>query len=216
VLSRVHLSVHGIGDFYPSLIFPWFQYQPEGQRMKGIEKGKKPSEKITIWLWGGVFILFLILLTAGGGLALYSGVKKLAYSYASKNWPSTAGRIISSSAKISSSSGSSGSKAAMPTYSADIRYAYEVDEKDYHNNRVGYGDYGSSDKSHAQKIVDRYPVGKDVSVYYKSDNPDESILEHHSPGKIVFIQIVVGSVFTFIGSVIFILLFRAMNKKRQL
>jgi len=104
----------------------------------------------------------------------------------------------------------------MPTYSADIRYAYEVDEKEYHNNWVSYGDYGSSDKSHARKIVDRYPVDKEVSVYYKSDNPDESVLERHSPGKIVFLQIMVGFVFTLIGSVILILLYRAMNKKRQL
>jgi hypothetical protein len=56
-------------------------------------------------------------------------------------------------------------------------YDFTVNAAAFNGNRVAFGDYGSSISSHAQDIVNRYPKGKAVTVYYDPKNPHVCLLE---------------------------------------
>ena len=97
------------------------------------------------------------------------------------------------------------------SYHAKVFYAYQVKGTAYSGDRVAYGDYGASNPSHAQDIVNRYPVGKRVPVYYMPDEPKECVLE---PGLKAQAWIVpgMGMVFFSVGAAMAIFMPRAVAK----
>ena len=119
-------------------------------------------------------LLFIscVFVVVGGGIFLF-GVRSLLRAKESVNWPSTFGEIVQSSVESSRSSGSNSST----TYKAEVLYEYMVKAVTYNGNRVAFGDYGSSNPSHARKIVNRYPKDTKVLVYYMPENPEEAVLE---------------------------------------
>ncbi len=182
-------------------------------QVEGAGKIKKAQDKLTLWLWCSVGGMFLILMIVFGAMAVYLGVKDFLFSQASQKWPSTSGRVISSN--IKRSAGSSGSRVNTPTYSSDVRYAFTIDGQVFKNNRISFGEYGSSDETHAQGIVRRYPVGKTVTVYYKQDDPSESVLELGGPGLGIALKLLVGPVFVIIGIGLVVLFYRAWKKTKR-
>ncbi len=118
---------------------------------------------------------------------------------ASKSWPSTQGVITH--ATLASSRPSAG----KVSYSADIQFAYEVDGRQYQSNQIGVeagpGATHSSDSSNAQNMVNRYPTGKAVAVYYNPDKPSLGVLQ---PGvtSITWRIIGIGSAFIFFGALL--------------
>jgi hypothetical protein len=66
---------------------------------------------------------------------------------------------------------SNGGRISVLTY--DIEYEYRVDGSRYRSSRVVHG---RSDEN-PYKILDRYPSGKEVIVYYDSARPEFSLLE---------------------------------------
>ena len=143
-----------------------------------------------------------------GGLIAYFGFKNLVNARDSLNWPSTAGRIVSSAVKREVSHGSHGSSTS---YGADIVYSYNTDTGSYTGSRVAYGDYSSSNSRHAYSIMAKYPVGKDVRVYYKPGEPTESLLEPGMKGQALVLP-AFGLVFLVIGCVVAVVVPRAMKK----
>lgn len=97
-------------------------------------------------LFSSVFILV-------GGVIFYFGVKSLFSAKASRSWPTVQGKIISSSmdSKRSDKGGT--------TYHAEVLYEYNVSGQTQSSNDIAFGDYGSSDPSHARSIVNKYPAG---------------------------------------------------------
>ena len=93
----------------------------------------------------------------------------------SSNWPTVLGSITKS--ELDADTDSDGT-----TYSADIEYEYAVNGDAYLGEIVWFGDgYSSSARHSHQDIVDRYPVGAQVNVYYKPDDPFIAVLE---PGAV--------------------------------
>ncbi len=62
-------------------------------------------------------------------------------------------------------------------WSFSVYYEYIVNGNKFTSNRVHFGYQTSSDKSYAQGYLMKYPVGKEVLVYYDPDHPDNAILE---------------------------------------
>ena len=56
-----------------------------------------------------------------------------------------------------------------------IEYEYQVSGQNYRSDRIGYSIVGSS--SDARVFRDKYPVGKQVTVYYKPEDPSSAVLE---------------------------------------
>lgn len=112
------------------------------------------------------------------------------------SWPFVEGKILDSYIQESKSDGKT-------KYRAKIKYSYMVDGQGFTGNRVSYGTI--SIKSYVNEIVETYPVGRIVEVYYNPNDYSESVL---SPGVnfIVILSPIVGMAFIILSSVL--LMFR--------
>ncbi len=151
----------------------------------------------------------LIFIVVGGTVAFF-GIRGLVRAKASVDWPTTEGKVVASSVERRTSRTTGGGTST--TYHAEILYEYSAEGTRFDGDRVAYGDYGSSSRGHARDIVDRYPEGKSVTVYYMPGDPDECLLE---PGMKVQSWFLpgFGLVFFAVGSLMAILLPRAMRKQ---
>ena len=137
---------------------------------------------ITICVGGAilVFALFIIAATVLPMLGIFGGLgwflnkkskeaKRL--RAAAKNWATVSGRVITSRVEVSG-----GEYTSVNPF---VVYQYNVYGRDYTNSQIRAGDihvsaYSSRD---SYNIVDRYPVGIEVTVYYDPEDPQRSALE---------------------------------------
>ncbi len=124
-----------------------------------------------------IFIFICILAIVFGSFGLYVTFNNVVKSIESQNWDTTNGEIIVSEIIEKITHGRN--VVNEYTYSADIRYEYTVDSESYISSNVAFGSGGvsTSDKGYAEGIVNKYPVGKTVNVYYNSNDSSESVLE---------------------------------------
>lgn len=105
------------------------------------------------------------------GLVMFCvGVKEVWESNASKAWPATQGKVLSSFVR----SPRGGSKAL---YTPIVQYEFAVGGAKFASQRVSFGSYQSSRSSDAGTVVARYPVGAEVTVYFNANDPADSVLE---------------------------------------
>ena len=154
--------------------------------------------------------IFPLIFLISGAVIAFLGIRGLIRAKESSNWPSVKGKIITSSVKTHHSSGKNGSST---TYHAHIIYKFKINGEVFNGERVAYGDYGSSDSSHAWGIVHRYPVRKKVLVHYMPGNPEECLLEPGIKAQAWFMPIF-GLVFFTAGTLMAIFMPRAMKKMK--
>ena len=119
----------------------------------------------------------LILLVAGyfayAILSSYNAQKQAARFFQPVEAVVTASRVRSSKPP--------GIKSAR-TYSIQIEYSYMVNGRKYSGHRFAFlGKNSVKSREDAQKIVDRYPAGRLITVYYKPENPAEAIVYNRPP-----------------------------------
>lgn len=146
-------------------------------------------------LWLPPALFFLIAL-----FVLHSWVSAIWHSMQSVNWPHAEGVILSSAVEQHHTSGRRG----LRTYWVPrISYRYKVDNVFHNATKVSFISLTSS-SADAQAMVDRYPAGKSVAVFYSPTNPDDAVLEtgiHGMPWLFL-----VGSIpFLTFGAIILIL-----------
>ena len=116
----------------------------------------------------------------------------------SQGWPTTGGTIISN--KLS--------RVKIKEYNGDfytitvvyIRYGYSVNGVSHESSSINSIDTPSYPDSYAN----RYPVGKDVIVYYNPKNPAEAVLE---PGLVAILKAFDGySELFFVVGIFFIII----------
>lgn len=104
------------------------------------------------------------------------------------SWPSTMGTVAFSMVERRSSNDGY-------SYYPVVQYTYSVMGRMYESRRIMPGpEVGGSG---AQKVVNRYPAGAQVMVYYDPQNPSSAVLERGTPGYIkwLWITIVLVDVF---------------------
>lgn len=90
------------------------------------------------------------------------------------DWPFVMGRI-----EVSEMRATDPARGATLSHKVKLEYTYRVDDVDYHGRRVEFG-VGSKAfllEEFAERLVQRYPVGKMVRVYYNPTNHGKSVLE---------------------------------------
>ena len=147
--------------------------------------------------------LFCSLFIAIGLATVGVGVWLLIRSLRTEHWPVTNGII--QSAEMKSHEGSKGGR----TYSPEVTYSYRVAGASYTGDKVAIGQMSSSSE-YAQGILNRYPVGKKVSVHYSPGDPSDAVLETGIHGGI-WICLGVGTAFTLFG-IMFLQISRAAAK----
>ena len=121
----------------------------------------------------------VILISLGIAILFLFGIRNLERDYRSLHWPVTSGVIRSVSMHGAPFNGPG---ADQNSYYSDIVYDYQVAGASYSGTRVTFGGLwliynNGSNKSQVRAVLDRYPVGKQVSVYYDPNAPETAVLE---------------------------------------
>jgi hypothetical protein len=124
--------------------------------------------------------------TAAGGfglVVLLFGLAFLHHVRQASRWPVTTGRIVASGVEAYRDwrENTSDSTRRQRYYKPSVRYAYEVNGRRYSGDRLTLGMVMSASlPGFAKRTAARYPVGKEVEVYYDPQSPGESVLHPHS------------------------------------
>lgn len=105
------------------------------------------------------------------------------------SWSSTMGTVTHSA--IEWRRGSEGQSVAYPV----VQYAYQVMGQTLQGRKVQPGPEVGGTGAH--KVVNRYPAGAQVMVYYDPNNPSDAVLERSMPGfiKWLWVALVVTDLF---------------------
>ena len=152
---------------------------------------------------------FTLVFVIVGALMLYIGTSKIIKAKDSSDWPTAKGVVLESSVDQHTSRNSAGGYNI--THHAEILYEFTVDGTAFSGHRVAYGDYGTSNPSHAKRIVSQYPKGKAVTVYYLHENPKVCLLEPGLKIQALFLP-AIGLIFLTIGILITFLFSRLKTK----
>ena len=116
----------------------------------------------------------IIILVMGLGLTTILSRTLLADATASESWPTTTGTVVTSEVRTQRSGDGN-------SYSARVIYDYVVDDVAYTSGKITVADGGSSRSAPATRLVEQYPVGSQVDVYYNPLVPDDSVLQPGAP-----------------------------------
>ncbi|MEZ6047919.1 MAG: DUF3592 domain-containing protein [Planctomycetaceae bacterium] len=107
----------------------------------------------------GAFFLFLM----ARSIRTYLDLRQ------SRNWPSVTGKILRSEVSRQKTK-------SDDLFCPDISYEYEINEKKYVGNRLRIIPLDVLDEDEIQEEIERFPLGKEVSVYYDPELPERSVL----------------------------------------
>ena len=105
----------------------------------------------------------------GGIYFLSMGVRMARLARASRTWLTASGRVREAGIATSDFEG--------PVYGAALVYEYEVGGRKYSGSRITLYDAPSSNRTQAESLLARYPVGSDHPVYYDPDKPEFAVLQ---------------------------------------
>lgn len=167
---------------------------------QGAQTPQKPqTHRATLFIFAFVFIC------AGGLIFFFWAIPTMHNAFASRSWPSVEGKVTTS--QLITDTDSDGVK----TYKAGIAYEYSIHGEMQKGVRVGFSDYGSSNISHAQSILTKYPIGAQVDIYYNPKSVQMAVLE---PGVefSTFLAAGLGLLCVILG---FLLLFHGIKGKPE-
>ena len=121
-----------------------------------------------------IFLGLLILVS----LAVFVwGIHILYVAFVSNSWPTTEGKIISSSIMSEYSRGPRRDRGNL-IYCPKLAYKYSVEDKTYTSEIISaLGNVCSKDKNYAIDTTYRYSQADKITVHYNPDNAQESFLE---------------------------------------
>jgi hypothetical protein len=126
------------------------------------------------FLGAGVALSFI-----GLGLALISGAILL-QGYASKGWPTTEARIVSSEVVVSQKAGGirRGGARFCDFYTAKIEYEYTVGGKTFVGDEIAIASVPEGfDRRIAEAAVAKYPAGAKVTASYNPRDPGSAVID---------------------------------------
>jgi hypothetical protein len=159
-------------------------------------------EKKTSYFLG---FLFLTIFSIG---CFWIGMNFIQDASQAQDWPTTDGVITYSA--VDSHSSHDGN-----LYAPNVQYTYTVNGVKYSSNGIIFGTISTSDGGYANEMVNRYYVGKTVTVYYNPENPSDALLE---PGImwIYYLPIVFGLILLLIGIVLLIFVIKRRSGVKRL
>ncbi|MDP4088855.1 MAG: DUF3592 domain-containing protein [Bacillota bacterium] len=107
--------------------------------------------------WGAIIVGIILLI-----LSIMAAVE----GYFSNNWETGKGKIISSMVVYGSEE-----------YDAEIKYEYMVGDRRYIGHSITTAEGLSMNYDEAKAAVDKYYFGREVEVYYDTENPQKAALE---------------------------------------
>lgn len=115
----------------------------------------------------------------------------------SKTWPLTTGKIITSEVCRRASRPRPG-HANPPSYEPYVVYEYYVNGNRMQSDQLAFGGRLQNSEKRAQKIIENYPAGKNVPVYYNPKKPAQAVLVTGNVAG-AYIMLVIGFIFIALG-----------------
>lgn len=126
--------------------------------------------------------LFLFAFGAGGVYLIVRGLKNRKQAAQSQNWPSVPGMVVESAVRQVNSQDAEGDTDIR--YAPQVVYEYTVDAHPYRSSQMSFGPTQTHQRrTDAEAIMQRYPVGAAVAVYYDPQNPGQAVLERSAAGN---------------------------------
>lgn len=160
--------------------------------------------------------LFVVLISI---VFFYEGLRRIAKFVfmfsdwlSSRNWLITSGRIIESSSRSIEIPRYKRGSRMLPNgirFLPNICYEYHVNAETFQSKKI-YLAQGSliSGFMSADALVEKYPLDKNVSVYYHPENPRRSYLEKKDY-RVIVRNLIVGLFWLLVG---FVFLMQELNK----
>ena len=128
------------------------------------------DKKMVISRLGLIRIIFIV----GGLLLAAFSFQRVSLIQSSRLWPTVDGKILSSALEERPVflKGTFGKE-----YFARVWFVYQVEGKKYISCNLSFTQGFMRKPEAAEGIVQRYPAGKDVSVYYDPVNPEQAVVE---------------------------------------
>lgn len=133
----------------------------------------------------------LIFILVGAGLSWW-GWTILQNARSSASWPSVQGQITGALLDYSTDADGGDS------YSPQVTYAYAVNGRSYEGQTIKFGENSYGSKRKAQEILERYPNGQRIAVFYNPAQPDRAVLEPGVSGG-SYIVLGIGLLFVFLS-----------------
>ena len=128
-----------------------------------MDNAKRTPKKGDAAILVSVLLVFALVL---GGIGLY----RFNTGRKSTSWPNLTGKIVYSRAQPHKVK-------VGHDYLPSVRYTYTLDGETYTGKGITASDVYQKTLSGAKDILRKYPVGAEVSVSYKPDDPTQSVLE---------------------------------------
>ncbi len=139
-----------------------------------------PRLRQRLWTTPSLFLLFVGIVL----LALGTVLSDLPHAVASPRWPRTDGLVTTSEVRAT------GTSTDNEGYCPSVSYSYLVDGKLYTSDNVELM-FLCSRTHPAAQVVQRYPAGKRVDVYYDPQDPAFAVLEPGIPDNDVFLLVLI-------------------------
>jgi len=133
-----------------------------------------------------LYAIIIALFIVAGLIVSIWGWQNIRKNRQSLDWPSVTGHVQSSQLSVN--------------ITPDIQYSYQVDGVDYEQT-MKFPDSMISTPDVAKLEVEKYPVGKQVTVYYPAEAPENSTLTP-GPGKDAWLIVVMGILAIVFGCVL--------------
>ncbi|MCK9614100.1 MAG: DUF3592 domain-containing protein [Candidatus Omnitrophica bacterium] len=113
----------------------------------------------------------------------------------SKSWPLTTGKIVSSEVRKQVSR-ARGNRPNPASYQPYVLYEYSVGGNRMQSEQLAFGGRMQVSEKRAQKIIENYPAGKNIPVYYNPQKHTQSVL---IAGNVIGVYIMLAFGFVFIA-----------------
>jgi hypothetical protein len=100
---------------------------------------------------------------------------------AAERWPQTTGTVITSCVESRKQMADNIDSDTAVTNSPNVVYEYKVHDQSFRSGRITIGERTSEHE--LESILDRYPLGAQVVVYYNPADPQEAVLQRDVPAS---------------------------------
>ena len=129
------------------------------------------------------------LFIAGTPFLLLFGLYRYFHGKSTQKWPSTKGKITVSALKKHQELQTKYDRRAgfkpQWLYRHEFEYKYKVDGKIYTSSKMVYGQTPvDMNEAKAYALLEQYPLGKVITVYYNPKRPSEAVLVPNVPDTV--------------------------------
>ncbi len=157
-------------------------------------------------------LVYLILAIVGIGLgiggyllAFVLGTPLLNEGRASETWPSTTGVVSESELSSRRVTGGDKNAGSHTRHFPVVKYTYELDGTEFTGDRLRIGGQEGTE-TEMRSILEQYPVGSEVTVFYSPDAPQQSVLQTGVFGG-TFVALAFGIIMLVVGTLMLFFVF---------